>query len=84
MRLHLDATGSAAAEVGPMAVALEPFDWPRQAAIRGGDLYYFANQGAGSADAGAIIMRTALDAGSTIQPPDLEQLKRALQQPSQQ
>ena len=84
MRLHLDATGSAAAEVGPMAVALEPFDWPRQAAIRGGDLYYFANQGAGSADAGAIIMRTALDAGGSIQPPDLEQLKRALQQPSQQ
>jgi hypothetical protein len=29
-------------------------------------------------------MRTALDAGGTIQPPDLEQLQRALQQPSRQ
>jgi DNA-binding beta-propeller fold protein YncE len=79
MRLGLDATGVAVAEVSPMAVALEPFDGPRLATIRGGDLYYFANQGAASAEAGAIIMRTALDAGSSIQPPNLEQLERALQ-----
>jgi len=83
MRLGLDATGSVVAEVSPMAVALEPFDGPRQAAIRGGELYYFANQGGGSKDAETVIMRTPLDAGSKIEPPDLKQLERALQQQSQ-
>jgi hypothetical protein len=66
------------AEVSPLAIALDPFDGPRQATVRGGDLYYFANRGGASADEGAIIMRTALDAGASIQPPDLEQLERAL------
>jgi hypothetical protein len=66
------------AKVAPMAVALESFDWPRQATIGAGALYYFANQGAGEEDQGAIVMRTAVDAGHTIQPPDLEQLERAL------
>jgi hypothetical protein len=79
LRLKLDDMGSAAAEVSPMAIALEPFDAPRLSTIRGSDLFYFANQGSGSAETGAIIMRTALDAGSSIQPPDLEQLERALQ-----
>jgi hypothetical protein len=79
LRLALDDTGSTVAEVSPMAISLEPFDAPRLSTIRGGELLYFANQGSGSAEAGAIIMRTALDAGGSIQPPDLEQLKRALQ-----
>lgn len=83
LRLELDDTGAAVAEVSPMAIALEPFDGPRLSTIRGGELFYFANQGSDSAEAGAIIMRTALDAGSSIQPPDLEQLERALQPPSQ-
>jgi hypothetical protein len=78
MRLSLDAAGLAVEEIAPMAVALEAFDWPRQAAIRGGELYYFANQGAGADDQGAIVMRTSLDAGTTIQPPNLDQLERAL------
>lgn len=84
LRLSLDAAGLAVEEITPMAIALEPFAWPRQAALRGGDLYYFANQGAGSDEDGAIIMRTPLEAGAAIQPPDLEQLQRSLQQPSRQ
>jgi hypothetical protein len=83
LRLELDDTGSAVAEVSPMAISLEPFDTPRLSTIRGGDLLYFANQGNGSAEAAAIIMRTALDAGGSIQPPDLEQLERALKPRSQ-
>lgn len=78
MRLSLDSDGLSVEQVAPMAIALEPFDWPRQAAIGAGALYYFANQGAGEEDQGAIVMRTALDAGDTIRPPDLEQLERAL------
>lgn len=79
MRLALDPMGAAVTEVSPMAIALEPFDGPSKAAVRGGDLYYFANQGSAAADEEAVIMRTALDAGGSIQPPDLEQLERALQ-----
>jgi hypothetical protein len=83
MRLELDPMGATVAEISPMAIALEPFDGPRQGAVRGGDLYYFANQGAGSEAEGALIMHTALDAGSSIQPPNLEQLERALQPQSE-
>jgi hypothetical protein len=51
--------------------------------VRGDELYYFASRGGDSDDEGAVIMRTALDAGGSIQPPDLEQLKRALQPKSE-
>lgn len=79
MRLALDPMGAAVTEVGPMAIALETFDGPSRAAVRGSDLYYFANQGGASADDSLVIMRTALDAGGSIQPLELEQLERALQ-----
>jgi hypothetical protein len=79
MRIELDPAGLAAATVSPMAIALEPFNWPRLAAHGAGALYYIANQGEGSEEDGAIVMRTPLDAGSEIQPPDIDDLKRALQ-----
>jgi hypothetical protein len=78
MRLTLDADGLAVEKVTPMAIALEPFNWPRQAVVRGSELYYFANQGAGADEQDAVVMRTPLDAGNTIQPPSLDQLERAL------
>jgi hypothetical protein len=85
MRIELDAGGLAAEAVSPMAIALEPFDWPRLAA-RGPDyIYYLANQGAGGEEDGAIVMQSPLDAGKEIKPPDVDDLRRALQsQPQQQ
>ena len=89
MRLELDPAGSAVATVSPMAIALEPFDWPRLATLGADGLYYLANQGAGAAEDGLIVMRSPLDAGQSIQAPDVQDLQRALQsqlppQPPQQ
>lgn len=79
MRLELDAAGLAVESVSPMAIALEPFDWPRLAALGDGKLVYLANQGGGDAEDAAIVMSTPLDAGSTIEAPDMDDLQRALQ-----
>lgn len=84
MRLELDDAGAQVASVSPMAIALEPFNWPRLAAVQGGDLVYLANQGGGDAVDGAIVMHTPLDAGAALEAPDADDLKRALQaQPPQ-
>ncbi|MDX1380898.1 MAG: hypothetical protein R3233_07240 [Xanthomonadales bacterium] len=85
LRLELDDAGAQVASVSPMAIALEPFNWPRLAAVQGADLVYLANQGGGDAADGAIVMHTPLDAGAALEAPDAEDLKRALQaQPPQQ
>ena len=79
MRLELDDAGAKVAGVSPMAIALEPFNWPRLAAVQGGDLVYLANQGGGETADGAIVMHTPLDAGAALEAPDANDLKRALQ-----
>jgi len=79
MRLELDDAGAQVASVSPMAIALEPFNWPRLAAVQGGDLVYLANQGGGDAADGALVMHTPLDAGAALEAPDADDLKRALQ-----
>jgi hypothetical protein len=78
MRLELDTTGSAVASVAPMAVALAPFDHPGVGDLHGDALYYFANPGAAE-DAGAVqVLRTPLQSGKQIVPPDLRKFQESM------
>jgi hypothetical protein len=79
MRLKLDSTGSSVETVTPMAVALTDFDRPGIGAIRNDALYYFANTGAESSDAGALVLRTPLEAGQAIVPPDIRKFQKSME-----
>ena len=79
MRLKLDSTGSGVETVAPMAVALAEFDRPAAGAIRNDALYYFANSGAESGDAGALVLRTPLEAGQAIVPPDIRKFQKSME-----
>jgi sugar lactone lactonase YvrE len=78
MRLKLAASGSAAESVAPMAVALAEYDRPGIGAIHGDSLYYFANTGAGEEAEGAVVMRTPLESGEAIVPPDIRKFQQSL------
>jgi len=75
MRLELAANGSAVEAVAPMAVALPQFDQPGVGAILGNALYYFANSGAAESGDGLLVLRTSLDAGKDIVPPDIRKFQ---------
>jgi hypothetical protein len=79
VRLELDPTGAAVDKVVPLAVALEPFERPGQGTVVQGDIFYFANPGAGEDAAGAVVMRTPLDAGSALKSLNIEDLQEALE-----
>jgi len=78
MRLKLDANGSAVEAVAPMAVALPQFDRPGAGAVLGNALYYFANSGAGESNDGLVVLRTSLDAGKDIVPPDMRKFQEKM------
>jgi hypothetical protein len=78
MRLELEPNRLAVANVVPMAIALEAFDWPGAGTVADTDIYYFANAGAGEGAAGSVIMRTRLDAGSATNAIDIEDLQNML------
>jgi hypothetical protein len=78
LRLKLDNTGSGVSEVAPMAIALESFDGPATGVIQGDSFYYFGNRNARDSEAGAIVMRTPLDAGSDIEPPGMVEFKQGI------
>lgn len=78
MRLKLAASGSAVDTVAPMAVALPQFDRPGIGAVLGNALYYFANSGAGEGDDGLLVLRTSLDAGQAIVPPDIRKFQEKM------
>jgi hypothetical protein len=78
MRLKLAASGSVVETVAPMAVALPQFDRPGIGAILGNALYYFANSGAAESDGGLVVLRTSLDAGKDIVPPDLRKFQEKM------
>jgi hypothetical protein len=78
IRLELDPGGATVQSVSPMASALDEFSQPGLGAIQGGNLYYFANSGAQEA-ANVMVMRTPLDAGSEVAPPDVSQFKQAIE-----
>jgi hypothetical protein len=71
MRLELGGSGSAVESVAPMAVAITEFDGPGIGTVRDEALYYFANSNAEESPDGLLVMRTELDAGKTIVPPDV-------------
>lgn len=77
VRLALDSvSGSVAESISPMANALEYFNQPGVGAIRGNDLFYFANTG-DTEGSGAIVLSTPLDAGSEVAPPNMGVLDKA-------
>ena len=84
MRLELDDGHSVVQSVSPMAIALEPFDRPGTATISRDSIYYFGNSGSADRDAGAVVMRTKVDAGENIEPPDMRQFKKAMEEKQQQ
>jgi hypothetical protein len=78
MRLELAANGSAVESVAPMAVALPQFDKPGVGAVLGNALYYFANSGAENSENGLLVLRTSLDAGKDIVPPDIRKFQEKM------
>jgi hypothetical protein len=66
-----------------MVVAMVEYDRPGLSAIRGDALFYFANTGSSDAEGGALVMRTALNAGKTIVPPDLRKFQESIKQRQQ-
>ncbi|MBT8058185.1 MAG: hypothetical protein HKP03_06230 [Xanthomonadales bacterium] len=79
LRLELDATGSQAAEVTPMAIALDRFDGPGVGSIREDGLFYVANAHSSTSGATARVMRTPLDAGDQIESPTIRQFQREME-----
>ena len=78
MRLELDPAGGNVENVRPLAIALPTFDQPGGGAIMGENIYYFANAGAqssGKEAAPVIVMRTPLDSGTDIVPPDMRKFE---------
>jgi hypothetical protein len=78
LRLELDSTGSKVETVRPLAIALQPFDHPGSGTIMGDYIYYFANPRPQSPDkesAPVIVMRTPLDSGNDIVPPDMRKFE---------
>jgi len=84
LRLDLDARNALVENVSPMAIALEEFDHPGRGTIREGSIYYFANSGAEESQAGLVVMKTPLDAGDDVVPPNMQQFRKALEQNQQQ
>jgi len=80
MRLKLAASGSVVEAVTPMAVALAEYDGPGIGAIRDGALYYFANARTTAEDRRSelLVMRTPLDSGKAIVPPDIRKFQQSL------
>ena len=83
VRLELDDSAVLVENVSPMAIALEEFNQPGNAVIRGNDLYYFANSGAQDAES-VVVLSTPLDAGVQVAPPDMSQFEEAIRAKQQQ
>jgi len=84
MRLELATSGSAVESVAPMAVALPGFNRPGIGAVLGEAMYYFANPGAADGADGIQVMRTPLESGQAIVPPDLRKFQQSLEKRQQQ
>ena len=84
MRLELAASGSAVESVAPMAVALPGFERPGVGTILGQALYYFANPGAAENAEAVQVMRTSLESGQAIVPPDLRKYQQSIEAQQQQ
>ena len=58
-----------------MAVAITEFDGPGIGTVRDDALYYFANSNAEESPDGLLVMRTGLEAGKEIVPPDVRKFQ---------
>jgi len=82
MRLELDASGTNVENTIPLAMALEEYDWPAFGTIKGESVYYFANPGQPGDQAEnklLIVMRTPLDPGDSIKPPEEREIQRRIE-----
>jgi hypothetical protein len=86
MRLKLAANGSVVETAEPMAVALAEYDGPGVGAIREGALFYFANARTTAEDSRSelLVMRTPLDSGEVIVPPEMRKFQQSLKEPQKQ
>lgn len=78
MALQLDPSGGEVQEVRPMAIALEWFEGPSGGTIKDDALFYFADAQLLDVDArpkDVTVLRTALDAGTTIVAPDMQKFE---------
>ena len=76
MRLQLDSSGTKVASVAPLAVALPEFDLPSFGAIKGEDLYYFANSqwlGDKGSQKPVTVLRSSLNSSVELVKPEMEQ-----------
>jgi hypothetical protein len=67
-----------------MAIALPGFNRPGIGDILGEAMYYFANPGASDGAEGIKVMRTPLESGQAIVPPDLRKFQESLKKRQQQ
>lgn len=75
MRLDLDASGSNVVAVIPMAIALDEFDRLAFGAIKGEEVYYFANPGENQA---VKVMQTPLDPGDSIESVEMRKIQQEI------
>ena len=76
MRLQLDATGTKATAVRPLAVAQPEFDYPSFGTVKGEDLYYFASSQSLASEGPAkpvTVLRTPLDSSADLVQPDMQE-----------
>jgi len=79
VRLQLDSTGTKVAAVRPLAVAQPEFDYPSFGAIKGEDLYYFANSQSvsrGEESRPVVVLRTSVNASEDLAQPDMQEYLR--------
>ncbi len=76
MRLGLDSTGTQVTDVRPLAVAQADFDYPSFGAVRGEDLYYFANRQTKNSEGqltAVTVLRTPLNSSKELVQPDMKE-----------
>lgn len=88
MRLDLDASGTKAVSVTPLAVAQPEFDVPSFGTLEGDDFYFFANSqslGEAGSQKPVTVLKTPQNAGGALVHPGMEQfLKQQAEQSKQQ
>ena len=78
MALKLDPSGGAVEEIRPMAIALPLFKGLSRGTIRGGTVYYFAEDSVADPEVeigDVSILKTSLSAGATIIPVDMKKFQ---------
>ncbi len=78
LRLVLDAEYAGVAEVQPLAVAQEGFDWPTFGAVKNDDLFFFANSNnidPQTSGEPVLVMRTEIDPEEPVVAADMRKFR---------